>query len=52
MLERGEQRVELGEMGAVVGFELVDLGDAGGEGALKIERRDMNGQFVEAQVHR
>ena len=39
MLERGEQRVELGKMGAVVGFELVDLGDAGGEGALEIERR-------------
>ena len=36
MLQRGEQRVELGQMGAVLGFELVDLGDAGGEGKLEI----------------
>ena len=40
MLERGEQRVELGKMGAVVGFELVDLGDAGGKDALNSERRN------------
>ena len=42
MLQRGEQGVELGEMGAVLGFELVDFGDARGKGALKIERRDWN----------
>ena len=46
MLERGEQRVELGKMGAVVGFELVDLGDAGGEGALEIERWSRNRQLI------
>ncbi len=37
MLQRGEQSVEPREMGAVMGFELVDLGDAGGEGALEGE---------------
>lgn len=39
MLERGEQRVELGEVGAVLRFELVDFGHAGGEVLLQIQRR-------------
>jgi hypothetical protein len=39
MLQRGQQRVELGKVGAVVGLELLDLDDASGEGALKVERR-------------
>jgi len=47
MLQRGEQGVELGEVGAVLGFELVDLGDAGGEGALEIERRNRNIQICQ-----
>jgi hypothetical protein len=37
MLQRGEQRVELREVSAVVRFELVDLGDAASEGVLSIE---------------
>lgn len=42
MLKRCEQRVELGEMGAVLGLEFVDLGDAGGEGALGRQIRYWN----------
>src|SRR5262249_39886161 len=40
MLERAEQRVELGQVGAVLGLELVDFGTASGECALQIEWRD------------
>jgi len=42
MLERGKEGVELGEVGAVLGLELVDLGDAGGEDALEREGRERN----------
>lgn len=34
VLQRSEQGVEFGEVRAVMDLELVDLGDAGGEGAL------------------
>ena len=37
MLQGGEQRVELGQMSAVVCFELVDLANTSGERALKSE---------------
>lgn len=37
ILERGEQRVELGERGAVGASEIVDGGNAAGKIALKIE---------------
>ncbi len=39
MLERGEQCLQLGKMGAVLSFELIDLGDAGSEGVLESEGR-------------
>jgi len=38
VLERGEERVELGERGAVGGFEFVDGGDTTGEVPLKRQR--------------
>ena len=38
MLQRSKQGVELGEVGAVLGFELVDLGDAGGKFVLHLQR--------------
>ena len=47
VLERGEEGIELGEVGAVVGFELLDFGNPGGVGALQIERRDWNGDTSE-----
>jgi hypothetical protein len=42
MLQRGEQRVEFFQMGAVLGFELVDLGDAGCKGKLNGQRRNQH----------
>ena len=39
VLERGEERVELGERGAVGGFQFVDGGDASGEVLLELDGR-------------
>ena len=47
VLEGGEERVELGQRGAVRGFQLLDGGDAAGEVALKGEGRNRNGQALE-----
>jgi hypothetical protein len=40
MLQRSEQRIELCKMGTMVGFELLDLGNAGGKNPLNRERRN------------
>lgn len=42
VLERGEERVELGERGAVGGFQFVDGGDLANEGSLETDRRDID----------
>ena len=42
MLERGEERVEFGERGAVGGFQFVDGGDATDELVLKSQWRHRN----------
>jgi len=47
VLERGEERVELGERGAVGGFEFVDGGDAPGEFTLCLERREWDHCLVQ-----
>ena len=46
MLERGEQGVELGKMGSVVGFELVHLDDAGGKGVLTFPAGMQDGNAI------
>ena len=46
MLQRGEQRVEFFQMGAVPGFELIDLGNSGGEGGLQVKGRTNEGQLA------
>lgn len=50
MLQRGEQRVELGEVGAMEGFELVDLGDASGELSLTGNRRQYYFVFLNVSL--
>ena len=53
MLKRGEQGVELGEVGAVVKFEFVDLGNAGSEGVLERKRRNRQLKgFQISPIHR
>jgi hypothetical protein len=53
MLEGGEKGVEFGERGAVGGLQFSDGGNAGGEGALKIDGRKNNTEcfdFPHAQI--
>ena len=50
MLQRGEQGVELGEVGAVLGFELVDFGGSRGEDALEIERSNRDCDSLEQRL--
>lgn len=47
VLERGEERVQFGQRGAVRGFQFLHGGDAAGEVALKGDRWDRNVKIAE-----